>query len=77
MNPAERISEPVGTREIAAMLEVFPGTVEKWRARHIFPEPDGMVSGTPWWDRGTVIKWAAATDRLPVSVWARETGRPT
>ncbi len=57
---------PVGTREIATMLEVFPGTVEKWRARHIFPAPDGVVSGTPWWDRQTVESWAMSTGRLPL-----------
>ena len=51
--------EPVGTREIAELLDVPHQTIRVWRVREsvAFPEPAGYVSGVAWWDRKAILKW--------------------
>jgi MerR HTH family regulatory protein len=56
--------DPLGEMEIATLLGVQPDTVRMWRKRGRLPEPDGRVSGMPYWFRATVLAWAAATGRL-------------
>jgi ParB family chromosome partitioning protein len=62
---AQTSDDPVGVREIAAMLAVKPATVHKLRERHAdFPAPAGSVSGTPYWVPSVVTAWAESTGRL-------------
>lgn len=55
--------DPVGAKEIADRLAVKRGTVDMWRHRELFPDPDYTVGGRPAWE------WSA------VEAWADETGR--
>lgn len=55
---------PLGTQEVAALLEVQSGTVHQWRQRGIFPAPNARISGTPVWWSDTVIAWARASGRI-------------
>lgn len=54
---------PLGIPEIAQLLEVKRATVDRWRARAIFPDPAMVVAGTPLWWRDDVLEWAKATGR--------------
>lgn len=64
-SPVIQVREtPLGTSEIAQLLEVSRRTVETWRHRGIFPEPDLTVSGSPLWWKESVEEWARATGRL-------------
>lgn len=55
---------PLGVQEVAARCGVPRDTVQKWRRRGIgFPEPDGEVSGQPWWWPETVDAWRALERR--------------
>lgn len=63
-SPVIQVREsPLGVTEIAQLLEVQRKTVETWRHRRIFPEPDLTVSGTPLWWETTVLEWAEQTGR--------------
>jgi hypothetical protein len=58
--------EPVGAKEIAAMLDVEEQTVRQWGVRERLPEPTWpSVGGRPAWRRGTIIQWARETGRMP------------
>lgn len=54
---------PVGSVEIAGMLDVAEQTVRAWKIRKRMPEPDWYVGGRPLW----------RSDRI--EAWARQTGR--
>ena len=55
----------VGSREIATLLEVKPGTVRQWRKRDIgFPEPSQVLATGPVWLEADIVKWARRTGRL-------------
>lgn len=56
--------DPVGAVEIAERLAVRRATVDQWRQRGIFPEPQGVVGGRPAWDWPVVEAWARETGRL-------------
>lgn len=55
----------LGLAEIAALLGVQRGTVDRWRVRGNLPEPDGTVGGRPAWRTATITAWAQATGRQP------------
>jgi hypothetical protein len=58
--------EPVGAKEIAAILRVEEQTVRQWGVRERLPEPTWpSVGGRPAWRRGTIIQWARETGRMP------------
>jgi len=61
---AELVREQVlGLQEIAARLGVKVCTAHKWRARHLLPDPDIVISGAPIWWAGTIDAWAEETGR--------------
>lgn len=57
---------PVGSKEIAAALDVTEHTVHVWQQRKILPDPvDGWeVSGRPVWRLLVILLWALHTKRL-------------
>lgn len=55
MRPDDRLT----VTEVAALLEVRPGTWRVWVHRGKAPEPDGRLDGrTPFWYRSTVAPLA-------------------
>lgn len=61
----------VGRQEISQRLGVELHTVDVWRQRGIFPEPDLTVSGRPLWAWPTIEVWARETKRISApSPWA-------
>jgi hypothetical protein len=61
---------PVGETQIAVMFGVAPTTPTRWlyrsrqgRMRPRMPEPDGEVSGTPWWWDTTIEQWGTDSNR--------------
>lgn len=54
----------VGRQEIAARLNVLEGTVDQWRQRGIFPNPDAIISGRPVWYWAAVEKWGLESGRI-------------
>ncbi len=43
------IREPLDRDAAAALLGVRPKTIDSYRDRGIFPEPDGHVGRSPFW----------------------------
>lgn len=59
--------DPVGVKEIAALLDVEEQTVRQWGVRERLPEPTWpSVGGRPAWRRGTIEQWAKETGRIPL-----------
>jgi hypothetical protein len=57
--------EPLGVAEVAELLGVKDRTVHMWKYREIMPSPDWPeVNRSHAWRRGTILAWAAATNRL-------------
>lgn len=54
-----------GPIEVAALAGVQVGTVTRWRARGIAPEPDAVISRVPLWREQTIVAWLQQTGRLP------------
>lgn len=54
----------VSAREIADRLHVKLGTVQMWRYRGIFPDPDWHLATGPIWEWQRIVAWANATGRL-------------
>jgi hypothetical protein len=61
---------PLGLAEMATMFGVDVGTTTKWQYRSRrgrmhppLPEPDGYVSGSPFWWDVTLRRWGAASGR--------------
>jgi hypothetical protein len=61
---------PVGETQIAVMFGVAPTTPTRWlyrsrkgRMHPPMPEPDGEVSGTPWWWDTTMEQWGTDSNR--------------
>lgn len=50
-------SEPVGAVEIAERLGVRRQTVDNWRQRGRFPDPEWTVGGRPAWRWSTIDNW--------------------
>jgi hypothetical protein len=48
---------------ISRLFQVEPATVLRWRTRQLLPEPNGYVSGAPWWIRDRIMVWGEATGR--------------
>lgn len=56
----------VGLQEIAVLLGVEKRTPHAWAFRGLLPEADyPSINGSRAWKRATILKWAAATGRLP------------
>ena len=67
-NPAND-AEVLGLAEIADLLEVTKRTPHAWKYRKLLPPHDhDSVNGLTAWNRSTIIEWAAATGRLPVTL---------
>jgi hypothetical protein len=56
---------PWGGDEIARYLRVQRSTVDMWRQRGVLPNPDGRISGRPWYWPDRIDTWAADSDRIP------------
>lgn len=54
----------VGLTEIAELCGVGPQTPYRWRTRHVLPDPEWTVSGSPVWRRAVIVEWARASGRL-------------
>lgn len=55
----------VGIPEIAAVLGVERQTVDVWRWRGWFPDPEvTSIGGRPWWSWGRVRTWAIESGRM-------------
>lgn len=54
---------PVGMLEIAALLGYGPDAPRQWKRRNVLPAPAGSVSGTPYWWRSDVLRWALEKGR--------------
>lgn len=83
---------PVGLAEIAAMFGVDEATPTRWRYRSHkgrmhppLPDPDGYISGSPfWWDltmehwatdsRRRLVRWPVAGQMVPIPANGRDTG---
>jgi len=61
---SDKVSSPVGLKEIAEKLGVRHSTAKMWHYRGVLPKPVGTVSGAPCWDWADVKAWARATNRL-------------
>lgn len=62
----------LGLMEVAELLGVDKRTPHAWNYRGLLPEADHpAVNGSMAWERSTIVRWAAATGRLPVEL-ARE-----
>ncbi len=57
----------LGTHEVADLLEVGVKTVQKWRERGQFAEPDLVVNRLPAWRLETVVAWTAEWSTRPGS----------
>lgn len=67
LNPAELTI--VGLQEIAVLLSVKDRTPHAWAFRGLLPDPDfASINGSRAWKRATILRWAAATGRLPESL---------
>ncbi len=59
------MDEPLGTLEVASMLDVKPRTVHQWVSRGVIPEPDfPVINGSRAWKRRTILGWAGATGHI-------------
>lgn len=68
-------NEPIGVAEVAELLGVKDRTVHMWKWREVMPPPDyDAVNRSHAWKYGTILAWAAATNRLRtpelVAAWA-------
>lgn len=61
---APRKFDLVGLADIPPMLGIARQTARQWRSRGILPEEQAVVSGTPAWERSTIIDWALETRRI-------------
>ena len=57
------VAQLVGPKEVAAMLQVGPNTINVWRSRGILLEPFVTISDMPIWRREDVKDWAHLTGR--------------
>lgn len=66
----------VGMSELPGFLRLAsPRTASAWQQRKKLPPPDyPSVNGSPAWRRLTIIRWAAATGKLPP--WLEAEGAP-
>ncbi len=65
VSPESSDADPVGLAEIAQRLRVQRDTVDKWRARHLLPQPTWpSVGGRPAWHWPVIETWARDTGRL-------------
>ncbi len=53
----------MGPVEIAAMFNVHPVTVDRWRRDGKLPPPDGELRRGPVWQRETIVDWGKETGR--------------
>lgn len=45
--------------EVADRLLLQPQTIDTYRRRGIFPEPEGYVGRSPWWYAHKIDRWAS------------------
>jgi hypothetical protein len=65
----DREYQVLGLIEIAELLDVDKRTPHAWFYRGLMPDPDHeAINGSRAWDRATIVRWAAKTGRLPVSL---------
>ena len=59
------LDEPLGTLEVARMLDVKPRTVHQWVSRGVIPDPDfPVINGSRAWKRRTILELAGATGHI-------------
>ena len=64
--PNSDLPEIVGLRELVNLLNVSRRTPHAWAYRRVLPEPDfDSINGLRAWRTVTILKWAAASGRLP------------
>lgn len=59
-----RTFDLVGLTDIPELLGIARQTARQWRTRGALPEPQAVVSGSPVWERRTIIDWALETRRI-------------
>ncbi len=59
-----RTFDLVGLTDIPELLGIARQTARQWRTRGVLPEPQAVVSGSPAWERRTIIDWALETRRI-------------
>ena len=59
-----RTFDLVGLTDIPDLLGIARQTARQWRTRGVLPEPQAVVSGSPVWERRTIIDWALETRRI-------------
>lgn len=55
----------LGRTEIADLLQVQRGTVNRWIQRKVIPAPDYRLAAGNLWLRATIERWARETQRWP------------
>ena len=58
----------VGLADIPPLLGIAQQTARQWRQRGLLPEEQAVVSGTPAWERTTIIDWALESGRIDEAV---------
>ncbi len=59
-----RTFDLVGLTDLPELLGIARQTARQWRTRGVLPEPQAVVSGSPVWERRTIIDWALETRRI-------------
>ena len=59
-----RTFDLVGLTDLPDLLGIARQTARQWRTRGVLPEPQAVVSGSPVWERRTIIDWALETRRI-------------
>ncbi len=59
-----RTYDLVGLTDLPELLGIARQTARQWRTRGVPPEPQAVVSGSPVWERRTIIDWALETRRV-------------
>jgi len=60
----ETLRGVLGVAEIAALLDMQPGTISVLRSRGQLPGPDARLAVTDLWLQDTIIDWAEQTGRI-------------
>ncbi len=74
MNPPVTLTDPVGQREIADLLDVSYDTLRTWVKAGKFPDPPVRLSTGPLWETATVRAWYEQ-HKIDTAAWRKGRGR--